>query len=130
VQTIQNVIFAHQKYWKCFQVDFLLNQSFRAVSMYSYYEEPLTVFPTFDCYPTQDISKIDENSVLQHLISGKDIFDCAFNIFIQYLKFIFIETQLLNINNKVCVSFDLIMDQKHESSERYNLLLIYCSLSS
>uniref|UniRef100_A0A2S2P6Q3 Histone deacetylase 6 n=1 Tax=Schizaphis graminum TaxID=13262 RepID=A0A2S2P6Q3_SCHGA len=96
VQTIQNVIFAHQKYWKCFQVDFLLSQSFRAVSMYSYYEEPLSVFPTFDCYPTQDISKIDEFSVLQHLIS---------------------ETQLLNINNKVCVSFDLIMDQKHESSE-------------
>jgi len=42
--------------------------------MYSYDEEPLSVFPTFDCYPTQDISKIDEFSVLQHLISGKDIF--------------------------------------------------------
>ncbi|CAI6357408.1 unnamed protein product [Macrosiphum euphorbiae] len=96
MQTIQNVIFAHQKYWKCFQVDFLLSQSFKAVSMYSYDEEPLSVFPTVDCYPTQDISKIDEFSVLQHLIS---------------------ETQLLNINNKVCVSFDLIMDQKHESSE-------------
>jgi len=42
--------------------------------MYSYDEEPLSVFPTANCYPTQDISKIDEFSVLQHLISGKDIF--------------------------------------------------------
>jgi len=41
--------------------------------MYSYDEEPLSVFPTVDCYPTQDISKIDEFSVLQHLISGEDI---------------------------------------------------------
>lgn len=124
LQTIQNVIFAHQKYWKCFQVDFLLSQSFRALSMYSYDEEPLSEFPTFNCYPTQDISKIDEFSVLQHLISGEDKFKCAFNILFQCLKFIFIETQLLNINNKVCVSFDLIMDQKHESSERYNFLHI------
>lgn len=33
--------------------------------------------------------------------------------------------KLLNINNKVCVSFDLIMDQKHESSERYVYNLNY-----
>lgn len=74
MQTIQNVIFAHQKYWKCFQVDFLLSQSFKAASLYSYDQEKKSVYPTVDCYPTQDISKIDEFSVLQHLISGETIF--------------------------------------------------------
>lgn len=71
MQTIQNVIFAHQKYWKCFQADFLLNPTYKAVSVYSYDEEPLSVFPTRNCYPSQDITKIDEFSILQHLISGK-----------------------------------------------------------
>lgn len=73
VQTIQNVIFAHQKYWKCFQTDILLSPTYKAVSMYSYDGEPQIEFPTFDCYPLQDTTKIDEFSVLQHLISGKDI---------------------------------------------------------
>jgi len=96
IQTIQNVIFAHQKYWKCFQTDLLLSPTYKAVSMYSYDEEPLSVFPTSNCYPPQDITKINQFSVLQRLISGM---------------------QLLNINNRVSISFDLIMDQKHESSE-------------
>jgi len=74
LETIQNVIFAHQKYWKCFQAEFLLNPSYKAVSMYSYDEEPLSVFPTSNCYPLQDPEKIDEFSVLQNLISGKFLF--------------------------------------------------------
>lgn len=74
MQTIQNVIFAHQKYWKCFQNDFLLSPMYKAQSLYSYDDEPLSVFPTANCYPTQDTSKIDEFSVLQHLISGEDLY--------------------------------------------------------
>lgn len=66
------MIFAHQKYWKCFQTDLHSNSSYKPVSMYSYDDEPLSVFPTRDCYPPQDISKIDEFSVLEHLISGKN----------------------------------------------------------
>ncbi|VVC27104.1 Hypothetical protein CINCED_3A008507 [Cinara cedri] len=96
IETIHNVIFAHQKYWKCFQTEVLLSPTYKAVSLYSFNDEPLSVFPTANCYPTQDETKVDEFSVLQHLIS---------------------ETQLLNIKNKVCLSYDLIMDQKHESSE-------------
>jgi len=46
----------------------------KPVSIYSYNEEPLSVFPTNNCYPAQDQSKIDENSVLQHLISGMNTF--------------------------------------------------------
>ncbi|XP_050425682.1 histone deacetylase 6-like [Adelges cooleyi] len=96
VETIQNVIYAHQRFWKCFQNEFLINQSYKPISMYSYDEQPPSVFPTRNCYPTQDMSKIDEFSVLHHLIS---------------------ETRLLNIKNKCCIAFDLIMDRKHESSE-------------
>lgn len=41
--------------------------------MYSYDDKPLSIFPTANCYPAQDITKMDEYSVLQHLISGKNI---------------------------------------------------------
>lgn len=64
------MIYAHQKYWKCFQTDLFSYSTHKPMSMYSYDEEPLTVFPTSNCYPPQDITKIDEFSVLQHLISG------------------------------------------------------------
>jgi len=40
--------------------------------MYSYDEEPLSVFPTSNCYPPQDITKINQFSVLQRLISGNN----------------------------------------------------------
>lgn len=51
----------------------LLNPTYKAVSLYSYNEEPLSVFPTSNCYPLQDMTKIAEFSVLQHLISGMSI---------------------------------------------------------
>lgn len=41
--------------------------------MYSYDNEPPSTFLTSNCYPTQDITKMDEYSVLQNLISGKHI---------------------------------------------------------
>ncbi|XP_050531171.1 histone deacetylase 6 isoform X2 [Daktulosphaira vitifoliae] len=96
VQTIQNVISVHQRFWKCFQNELLVNSSYKPILVYLYNEQPLSVFPTRNCYPLQDLSKIDDFSVLQHLIS---------------------ETQLLNIKNKCAISFDLIMDHKHESNE-------------
>lgn len=73
VETIHNVIFSHQKYWKCFQTEFLISPTYKAVPSYSFNEVLLTVFPTSNCCPIQDVTKIDEFSVLQHLISGENI---------------------------------------------------------